>query len=163
MKLMKRLLLCAFAMILAVGTSTTAFAAQADEMNNVQDTTVQYYVSGTYTIDIPEYIDVTYGASLYASELNISDTSYISVQLFKVPENGVYTLTHTSGSDTINIQLSGNNGIVTPSNLELARFDSSSNTSTSFSASLVDDTASLKAGAYKGTVTFNFMLYENQF
>lgn len=162
MKLMKRLFICAFALVMAISTSITAFASQVTE-NGLQDATVQYYVSGSYTIDIPAYIDVTYGASFYASELNIADDSYISVTLSNAPEGGIYTLTHTSGTGSVNIILVGNNGEVTGNGQELARLDINSNTSTPFNAVMVDEATNLKAGAYRGTVTFFFNLMENYY
>lgn len=164
--LFKKISAILLALVLAIGTSTTVFATQADELNNVQDATVQYYVSGTYTIDIPSYIDVSYATGLYASELNIAPDSYISVELFQIPEGGVYTLTHTaSSSNTVGVTLSGDFGTVTPTQPVLAKFTADSNMSTLFAATLTEESqsASLKAGTYSGTVTFNFVLHQNGF
>lgn len=163
LNLIKRLGVCVLAFVLAIGTSTTAFATQATELENRQNATVQYYVSGTYTVDIPMYLDVTGSTALYASEMNITDDSYISVSLANIPENGIYTLTHTSGNGTVQIKLAGNDGEVTSTSQELARFDSTDNTSTPFYATLVNNSTNLKAGAYQGTVTFYFNLFENRF
>ena len=161
--IIKKIGTLALVLSLVISTSTTAFASQADELNNVQDATVQYYVDGSYTIDIPEYIDVNFGACLCASELNISPESYIRVELANIPDNGIYTLTHTSSNDVINVTFSGNYGAVTPSQPILAMFTPDSTTSSNFSAALTEESASanLKAGNYRGTVTFNFLLYQN--
>ena len=150
----------AMAMVLSLGTATNAFAAEANEMNNVVDSTVQYNVNGTFTVVIPQYIDVTAFTSLYASEINLAPDTYIRVNLTQIPANGIYSLTHTSGKDTIDVIFSGEQGQVTPTQTYLAKFDGTSENSTSFSASMTEESAATthKAGTYRGTVRFEFMI-----
>lgn len=150
----------ALALVLSIGAATTASASEVNEMQNEADATVEYNVSGTFTILVPEYIDVTYGNSLYATEMNLAPDYYVSVNLANIPEGGVYTLNHTSSDDSIDITFSGDYGAVTPTQPKLAIFEPDSENSSFFFTTMTEDSASTthKAGAYRGTVRFNFLL-----
>lgn len=164
--MMKRMIALFMALLLVAAVPTTAFAAEANESKNMAEGTVQYYVSSTFTVEIPEYIDVTSNANFSVTEMNIAPTASITVGLYNQPSDGLYTLTHTSLSDqSVKIKMTSDDyGYVTAEQPTLAVINYGDFTSTPFRAELVnEDNAVLSAGAYRGTVTFVFTLNEGAY
>ena len=165
---MKRLISLFMALLIVAVLPVSAFAAEANEGNDVVEGTVQYYVGSTYTIEIPEKIDLTSNFSFNLTESNLAPNASITIGLYDFPESGLYTLNHTSLENTsIQVKLTTDEnlyGDYDPDFGILSVINYGDISSSPFKAELVAEEGTVTAaGMYSGTVTFKFTLNDTYY
>lgn len=145
-----------FALVLALtmilGLNTTVFASELWEDGQSASSTVTYYVDSSYSIYIPETIDLGEGYTFQASYLNITDNQQVNVSITNLTSAGYLEMTNDSGNQ-IYMQLNG----IGDYN-RVATFTSDSTTSPITIYGQVSENSYAKAGTYTGTAEFSVSL-----
>lgn len=138
--------------VLMIGTGSSIAYAFDDSYN----VALQYEQPSTYTIVIPNVIDVSYHNKLSLISADLADDKEVFVAISTgdlVNDRGI-EMTHINNSEqTIFVTLySQEYGKLGPSNDLLCTFNNESMESTEFWGEMDDDA---KPGKYRATVTFN--------
>lgn len=148
----KKFLALALILVMAFGLNTTVFASELFEDGQSASSTVTYYVDSSYSIYIPETIDLRNGYTFTANYLNITDSQQINVTFSNLDSLGYLEMTGESG-DTINMQFNG-----LGEHNRVATFTSGNTTSPIKFYGQVADNSYAKAGTYTGTAEFTVNL-----
>ena len=146
---MKRKLIAGAMGILMMGA--TVFPVQA------KDVSVIYTEPNTYTLTIPDSIDLNSTASpkIEVSEVNLAPGTKIDISITDgIEDNGAVTLTRDDNNATAQTILSVSQTPVKP-NTVFATFIADGSVSLDFSEVTAPDGGTAKAGTYKGNLIFH--------
>lgn len=143
---MKKLTALLLSICLLVGSSMNVFATQTTDPNATEmSVPIEYTQQSTYTLYIPEVIDLTYGE--YVFEANYIDILESEVVVITAP--GYVTMTSDEGK-TGSMQFNGSDS------RGVAVFENGNTTSVSSMYAQFDGTA----GHYTGTATFTIAIQQ---
>lgn len=148
----KKIFALVLALTMVLGLNTTVFASELWEDGQSASSTVTYYVDSSYSIYIPETIDLGEGYTFQASYLNITDNQQVNVSITNLTSAGYLEMTSDSGNQ-IYMQLNG----IGDYN-RVATFTSDSTTSPITIYGQVAENSYAKAGTYTGTAEFSVSL-----
>ena len=106
---MRKLFAIMLSVALLLSMSVNAFAADSQIAGEgaTGQSTVYYQAPDTYSIVIPETINIMDGYTFTATEINIASNLKVFVRITNLDENNILTLTNTETGDTLNMEITG--------------------------------------------------------
>lgn len=145
----KRLSCAAMAVVISAAATMSASAES-------QSATLHAVVDDTFSISIPEVIEVGEYSTVTATSVNVAEGKQVNVAVMFDAENAVTIHNTVDNSETITVSFNNQNGeMVTSLNPVLVSFENSKALQTADFYSYISNSENAKAGEYTGSVMFS--------